>query len=102
METYSITKTITHPQWGAPMEFHRIMRVEVDMITNDTYVAFGSYYNEAAFANGSSYMSVTSVNIKDSTLYTEQGLVQAVIDDPDNELSGGELDINAIPGDEEE
>lgn len=97
METYSITKTITHPQWGAPMEFHRITRVEVDMGSNNTYVVFSSFYNEAAFTDGSMPMSVTSVRLASSKLLTEQGLVQAVIDSPDNELSGGEVDINEIP-----
>ena len=102
METYSITKTIVHPQWGAPMDFHRITRVEIDMSSNNTYIAFASYYNEEAFANGSMSMSITSIHMEGSTLYTEQDLVQAVIDNPDNELSGGELDINVIPGDAEE
>ena len=97
METYSITKTIIHPQCGAPMEFHRITRVEVDMSSNNTYVVFSSFYNEAAFTNGSMPMSVTSVHLIGSKLLTEQGLVQAVIDNPDNELSGGEVDINEIP-----
>lgn len=100
METYGITKTITHPQWGAPMDFHRIIRVEVDMSTNDTYVAFASFYNEAAFANGSMSMSVTPIHLKGSKLLTEQELVQAVIDNPDNVLAGGELDINVISEDE--
>lgn len=97
METYSITKTITHPQWGAPMEFHRITRVEVDIESNNTYVVFSSFYNEAAFTNGSMAMSVTSVHLTSSKLLTEQELVQAVIDSPDNELSGGTVDINEIP-----
>lgn len=102
METYSINKTITHPQWGAPMDFHRIVRVEIDMSTNDTYVAFASFYSESAFTNGASSMSITSTHIKGSKLLTEQELVQAVIDDPDNVLSGGELDINVVPEDDVE
>ena len=102
METYSINKTITHPQWGAPMDFHRIVRVEVDMSTNNTYVAFASFYSEEAFANGAMSMSITSVQLNGSKLLTEQQLVQAVIDSPDNELSDGELDINEIPEEVEE
>lgn len=102
METYSITKTLTHPEWGAPMEFHRIIRVEVDMSINETYISFASYYNETAFASGSSYMSITPIHLRDSMLRTEQELVQAVIDGADNVLSGGEIDINVLPGDVED
>ena len=97
MPIYSITKPIIHEQWGAPMEFHRIIRIEVDMNTNDTYVAFASYYNEAAFTNHATSMSVTSIHLKNSKLLTEQELLQTIIDTPDNILSGGELDINEVP-----
>lgn len=97
MDMYSITKTITHPQWGAPMEFHRIVRVEVDMGTDNTYVALSSYYNETAYENGAMSMSTTTIHLKGSVLRNEQDLVQAIVDSPDNVLSDGLVDINTAP-----
>lgn len=98
METYGITKTIIHPQWGAPMNFHRIVRVEVDMGSISTHILFNSYYDKTTYENGSSSMSNTSIYLDESKLLTGQELVQAIIDTTDNDLSGGELYINVPDG----
>lgn len=102
MINIGLTKVIIHPHWGAPMEYHKLIRSEADIQSNDTYVSFASYYNKSVYDNGGMSMSVTSVRIPKAVFDTADVLLQAVIDDSDNTLTGGELEIDEIPEDEEE
>lgn len=99
MNNIGLIKVIIHPQWGAPMEYHKLIRSEADIQSNETYVSFASYYNKSVHDSDGMSMSVTSVRIPKAIFDTAEALLQAVIDDSDNTLTGGELEID---GDEEE
>ena len=100
MVTAAITHTVVHPQWGAPMEYHKLIRSEADIQANETYVSFASYYNKAVHDTNGMSMSITSARIPQAVFDTVDVLLQAVIDSPDNVLSGGELVIDETPEDE--
>lgn len=97
----AITHIVIHPQWGAPMEYHKLIRSEADIQSNETYVSFASYYNKAVHDADGMSMSITTVRIPQAIFDTVDVLLQAVIDDSDNVLSGGKLDIDVFPEDEE-
>ena len=92
-DTEAIVKTIIHPQWGAPMEYHVLVRVEHDLITKDSYLTFASYYNKDIYTKEGMSMALTTVHIPDSKLSTQEEYINAVIKDSDNEFSGGKLDV---------
>ena len=102
MVAAAITQIVVHPQWGAPMEYHKLIRSEADIQANETYVSFSSYYNKGVHDAGGMSMSVTTARISQAVFDTVDVLLQAVIDDSDNVLSGGELDIEVFPEDDEE
>lgn len=102
MVAAAITQIVVHPQWGAPMEYHKLIRSEADIQANETYVSFASYYNKSVHDAGGMSMSITTARITQAVFDTVDVLLQAVIDDSDNVLSGGELDIEVFPEDEEE
>ena len=91
MNNIGLTKVIIHPQWGAPMEYHKLIRSEADIQANETYVSFSSYYNKSIHDSEGMSMSVTSVRIPKAIFDTAEVLLQAVIDDSDNTLTGGKL-----------
>lgn len=86
-----IKQTIIHPQWGAPMDFHRISRVEHDLIQNESYVTLQSFYSQAVAENGGSYMSYEVVRISNAFLSDESTLLQAVLDEPSSVFAEGEI-----------
>lgn len=98
----AITQIIVHPQWGAPMEYHKLVRAEADIQANESFVTFASYYNKAIHDADGMSMSMTTARIPQAIFDTVGVLLQAVIDSPDNVLSGGKLDIDVFPEDEEE
>lgn len=91
MNNIGLTKEIIHPQWGAPMSYHRIVRVETDMVSKQTYIVFSSYYSQAVYEGNGQAMSTNTIHIEDSVLRIERDLLQAIIDSPDNVLSGGTI-----------
>lgn len=94
MSNIGLTKEIIHPQWGAPMSFHVLVRVEHDLISKDSYLSFASYYNKQVYDNGGMPMSNAAVHIPNSELGTQEEFINAVIEDPDNEFTGGILNIS--------
>lgn len=93
MKSAGLTKEIIHPQWGAPMGYHVLVRVEHDLITKDSYLTFASYYNKGIYTKEGVSMTHTTVRIPDSKLGTQEEYINEVIKDPDNELTGGKLDV---------
>ena len=92
MSTQTLTgikATVIHAQWGVPMGFHKIARAEHDLITNTSYIVFASYYNQESAEHGLEAMSHNTVILKSALLADEATLLQAVIDDPDNIMTGG-------------
>jgi len=91
MTTHGINLVVTHPQWGAPMSFHSLVRAEFDKINDETYAVFNSYYNKSVFDAQGTAMSVTTVRVAGSTLYDEEDLLLAVTEQEDITFSGGEV-----------
>lgn len=91
-----IKATVIHAQWGVPMGFHKIARAEHDLTTNTSYIVFASYYNQESAEHGLEAMSHNTVVLKSALLADEATLLQAVIDDPDNVMTGGIVVMNAI------
>lgn len=96
MKTTGLTKEIIHQQWGAPMGYHVLVRVEHDLITKDSYLTFASYYTKDIYTKEGMSMAHTTVHIPDSKLSTQEEYINAVIKDPDNELTGGKLDVTEV------
>ena len=82
---------IIHDQWGAPMNFHKIVRVDHGLTLDESYVTFASYYNKAAAESGGLYMSHTTVYLGSAKLSNESILLQAVLDKPESIMSGGAI-----------
>lgn len=88
MNNIGLTKEIIHPQWGAPMSFHVLVRVEHDLLTAETYMSFASYYSKSVYTSGGMSMTHTTVRIPQTQLGTQEEFLLEVIEDPDNVLSG--------------
>ena len=100
MNNTGLTKEITHQQWGAPMSYHVLVRAEHDLIIKDSFLTFASYYNKDIYTKGGMSMAHTTIRIPDSKLSTQEEYINAVIKNPDNELSGGKLDVTAVTKEE--
>lgn len=94
MSNIGLTKEIIHPQWGAPMSFHVLVRVEHDLISKDSFLTFASYYNKSIYDNEGMSMSHNTVRIPNSKLGTQEEYINAVIKDPDNVFTKGVLNIS--------
>ena len=94
MNNIGLTKEIIHPQWGAPMSFHVLVRVEHDLISKDSFLTFASYYNKSIYDNEGMSMSHNTVRIPNSKLGTQEEYINAVIKDPDNVFTKGVLNIS--------
>lgn len=94
MSNYGLTKEIIHPQWGAPMSFHVLVRVEHDLISKDSFLTFASYYNKSIYDSEGMSMSHNTVRIPNSKLGTQEEYINAVIKDPDNVFTKGVLNIS--------
>lgn len=86
-----VNGSIIHPQWGVPMSFHRVARAEHDLIANKSYIVFASYYNQASAENGLEAMSHNTITLDSAMLTDERSLLEAVIDSPDNALTGSSV-----------
>ena len=94
MNSIGLTKEIIHPQWGAPMSFHVLVRVEHDLISKDSYLSFASYYNKEVYDNEGMSMAHTAVRLPNSDLATQEEYINAVIKNPNNEFTDGVLNIS--------
>lgn len=94
MSNIGLTKEIIHPQWGAPMSFHVLVRIEHDLISKDSYLTFACYYNKSVYDNGGSSMTHNTVHLPNSDLGTEEEFINSVIEDPDNMFTDGILNIS--------
>lgn len=98
MTTYAIEHTTTHPQWGAPMSYHALVRAEFDLDTEMSNANFASYYSKEAYAAGSQPMAYTNISVPGSELKTEQSFLNAIVGLTDTALSGGSvIKITAPP-----
>ena len=97
-----IKAAVIHPQWGAPMGFHKIARAEHDLISDRSYIIFASYYNQESAENGLEAMSHTTVILNSAILADEVTLLQAVVDASDNVMTGGVIVNSMIIEDDEE
>lgn len=96
-----IKVTVIHAQWGAPMGFHKITRAEHDLISDKSYIVFASYYNQESAENGLEVMSYNTIILNSAILADEATLLQAVIDAPDNIMTGGVIVNSVIIKDDE-
>ena len=92
MAEYAINKQIMHPQWGAPMGYHVIARVEVACLSNLTYITLSSYYSKQVYEAGSSPMSNTNIKIDKALLVSEQDLLNEVVLTEDEPLFDGTVE----------
>lgn len=96
MQMLGINFTVIHPQWGAPMGYHTLARVEIDKVLNETYVVFASYYSKEVAAAGGTQMSSVTIALNTSTLRNERDLLQVIIDEEGNQFSGATIDANDV------
>lgn len=87
-----IAKEIIHEQWGAPMSFHRISRVEYDLEAENTVVVFSSFYSKAVAENGGIAMSNRVARLNGAEMVDEAALLQLVIDEPSTEFNEGVIE----------
>lgn len=96
-----INVPVIHAQWGVPMGFHKIARAEHDLVSNKSYIVFASYYNQDSAAKGLEAMTHNTVILDSAILADEATLLQAVIDAPDNTMTGGTIVDGTINVDSE-
>lgn len=87
----AITNIVVHPQWGVPMEYHKLVRAEADIQANESFVTFASYYNKGVHDADGMSMTMTTARIPKAVFNTEKVLLQEVIDAEGNPLSGGTI-----------
>lgn len=87
----AITNIVVHPQWGVPMEYHKLVRAEADIQASESFVTFASYYNKGVHDADGMSMTMTTARIPQAIFNTEKVLLQAVIAAEGNPLSGGKI-----------
>lgn len=87
----AITNIVIHPQWGVPMEYHKLVRAEADIQADESFVTFASYYNKGVHDADGMSMTMTTARIPQAIFNTEKILLQAVIAAEGNPLSGGTI-----------
>lgn len=85
----AIVKTIIHPQWGAPMEYHVLDKFETDRTSNTTRLQYSSYYNKSVYTTGGMYMTSTVIRLEHSIFADAMEASKHVAELKDNDLSGG-------------
>lgn len=91
-DTAAITKTIIHPQWYAPMEYHILDKAETDRTSQTTRLQYTSYYNKSAYDTGGMYMTSTIIRLKEAVFADALDLSLYIVAQEDNVLSGGTVD----------
>ena len=99
-EFVGVNAVVIHEQWGAPMSFHRLTRVEVDLSGGQTYLSFASYYNKAVAETGGMPMSNKTLKTQTAELADERTLLQTAIDTPNSFLADGVVEGSDNPVDE--
>lgn len=87
--TKGIEGVVVHPQWGVPMGFHTLARVDIDFMNKTTYVTLSSYYNKAVLESGGGYMYNVTLQMEGAALTTETALLEAIIAAPNSPLGDG-------------
>lgn len=93
MSVFSITKTLIHEQWGAPMEFHTLVRIEQDLPAQESYFVFNSYYNESVYNGGGQPMSSTTVRLNEAMPASGQELLESIVDIEEGKFADGVISV---------
>lgn len=99
-DTSAIIKTIIHPQWGAPMDYHVLDKYETDNTAKTTRLQYNSYYNKNAYDSGGMYMTSTVIRLKEPVFADALEISEYIVMLDDNVLSGG--DAEAVTAQSEE
>lgn len=86
----AINKTVVHPTWFVPMSYHRLVRVENDLVTHQVTATFASYFSKAAYDNKGQPLSYTSV-ITENPNATDNTDIITLAAAAEGDLKGGEV-----------
>lgn len=96
--TKGIEGVVVHPQWGVPMGFHTLARVDFDFMNKTTYVTLSSYYSKAVLEAGGAHMYNVTVQMEGAALTTETALLEAIVAAPNSPLETGTVAIYVAAG----
>ena len=86
----AINKTIVHTTWFVPMSYHRLVKVENDLVNRKVTATFASYFNKAAFDNKGQPLSYVSV-IADNHNESDNTDIITLATTAEGDLKGGEV-----------
>lgn len=95
-DTAAIVKTIIHPQWGAPMEYHVLDKSTTDKSAGTTQLQYLSYYNKNAHDTGGLYMTFTTIRLREAIFADAVEMSNYIVAREDNTLSGGTVDETVV------
>lgn len=93
-EFMGVNKVLIHEQWGAPMNFHRLTRVEHDLVRDETYLYFDNFYNMQVALNGGMAMSNKAIALTGASMLSEADLLQRSTELEDSVMNGGTLETS--------
>ena len=94
MAVLSITKQLIHEQWGAPMEFHTLVRIEQDLPAQESYFVFNSYCNEAVHNSGGQPMSSTAIRLNEAVPANGQDLLESIVNAEESKFADGVVAVS--------
>lgn len=96
--TKGIEGVVVHPQWGVPMGFHTLARVDFDFMNKTTYVTLSCYYNKAVLEAGGSHMYNVTIQMEGAALATETVLLEAIVAAPNSPMETGTVVVYTAAG----